>query len=198
MSAWNIGVVDAYWVQPRTAQDELRQEWLPAAANTAPETPSQPDAAGPVVSDCSPSIGSTIRARRRELGLTQEELAARVRVLGEELRQSDVSRTESGKVALPRYPRLSCIAAALELPLGDLLARAGWAGADGAFAWEDAANVERPVDAAEPAETFAPPVHRDSRPALPAGFSNGVIARAEASVARTEVVCRQQRMVDGR
>jgi len=195
MSAWNIGVVDAYWVQPRTAQDELRQEWLPAAVDTAPEILSQPEGAGPAVTDCSPSIGSAMRARRLELGLTQEELAARVRVLGEELRQSDVSRIERGKVTLPRYQRLSCIAAALELPLGDLLVRAGWAGADSAFAWEDDAKAEWPVDAAEPAETFAPPVHQDSRHALPAGFSNGVIARAEASVARTEVVLRQQRMV---
>ena len=196
MSEWNSGVVDAYWVQPRTTRGELRRERLPAAANTAPETPGQPEGTGrAVVEDRSPSIGSAIRARRRELGLTQEELAARVRLLGEDLRQSDVSRTESGKVGLPRYQRLSCFAAALELPLGDLLARAGWAGADSAFAWEDEANAERQVDAADPAETVAPLVHQDSWPALPVGSSDGIVARAEECVARTEALLRPQRML---
>jgi transcriptional regulator with XRE-family HTH domain len=86
-----------------------------------------------------PSLGSTIRARRGELGLTQEELAERISADGEYLRQSDVSRLERGAVELPRRARLERIAAALGLSTGELLARSGWAKADAYF---DMADVE--------------------------------------------------------
>jgi transcriptional regulator with XRE-family HTH domain len=76
------------------------------------------------------SLGEVMRARRRELGLTQEALAERI---GDGVRQADVSRMERGRVALPRRRRLERIAAALELPVGELLARSGWAGAAAAF-----------------------------------------------------------------
>jgi len=59
------------------------------------------------------------------LGLTQEALAERI---GEGMRQAEVSRLESGRVTLPRRERLERIAAALDIPVGELLARSGWSG----------------------------------------------------------------------
>ena len=79
------------------------------------------------------ALGAVIRARRLELGWTQEELAARISADGEYLRQSEISRIESGKIALPRRERLERIATALDVPLGELLARSGWAGAEPYF-----------------------------------------------------------------
>jgi len=81
------------------------------------------------------SLGETIRLRRAELGWTQEELANRIAEAGEVgFRQSGVSRLENGRVALPRRDRLERIAAVLRLPVCELLARSGWAGADTALA----------------------------------------------------------------
>lgn len=79
------------------------------------------------------TLGDALRIRRLELGWSQESVAARVVDLGGDLRQSDVSRLERGKVGLPRRDRLERIAAVLELSMGDLLARSGWAGAGAAF-----------------------------------------------------------------
>jgi len=79
------------------------------------------------------SLGVTIRARRIELGWTQEELAERISTDEVYVRQSEISRIESGRVTLPRRQRLELLAAALDLPLGELLASSGWAGADQAF-----------------------------------------------------------------
>jgi transcriptional regulator with XRE-family HTH domain len=75
------------------------------------------------------SLASLVSERRRALGLTQEELARRI---GGGIRQSDVSRIERGRVELPRRERLERLARALELPVGELLIRSGWTGAD----WE--------------------------------------------------------------
>jgi transcriptional regulator with XRE-family HTH domain len=73
------------------------------------------------------ALGSAIRARRAKLGLTQEELADRMAALGDEnIRQSDISRIESGQVQLPRYERLVCLAQALEMTLAELFTLAGW------------------------------------------------------------------------
>ena len=69
------------------------------------------------------SLGTFIRDRRNELGLTQEEVAERI---GPSTQQSDVSRLERGGVALPRRERLEAIAAALDVSLGELLVRSGW------------------------------------------------------------------------
>jgi len=76
------------------------------------------------------TLGQIIRSRRQQLGLTQEELAARI---GGGVRQAEVSRLESDRVALPRRQRLERISAALGVPIGELLAGAGWTGADEAF-----------------------------------------------------------------
>jgi len=73
------------------------------------------------------TLGQLIRERRMELNLTQEELAERV---GEGVRQSEISRLERNRVTLPRRQRMEQIAAALDIPVGVLLARSGWAGAE--------------------------------------------------------------------
>jgi transcriptional regulator with XRE-family HTH domain len=69
------------------------------------------------------SLGTLIRERRQDLGLTQEELADRI---GGSVRQAEISRLEAGHVALPRRERLEAIATALEVSIGELLVRTGW------------------------------------------------------------------------
>jgi transcriptional regulator with XRE-family HTH domain len=96
-----------------------------------------------------PTLGQAIRSRRLELDLTQEELAERI---GDNVRQAEVSRLERDRVTLPRRRRLERIAAALDLPLGELLAKAGWAGAATAFS----TSSEPPVPAAP--DTPTPPL----------------------------------------
>lgn len=76
------------------------------------------------------SLGDLVRRRCQELGFTQEELASRSSTDDEIVRQSDISRIERGQIQLPRRSRLERIATALDLPLGELLALSGWAGAD--------------------------------------------------------------------
>ena len=72
-------------------------------------------------------LGTYIRERRQDLGLTQEQLAER---MGEPIRQSDVSRLEAGRITLPRRLRMEQLASALDVSLGDLLLHSGWAGGD--------------------------------------------------------------------
>jgi len=74
-----------------------------------------------------PTLGQLIRERRMELNLTQEELAERV---GDGVRQSEISRLEKNRVTLPRRQRMEQIAEALDIPVGVLLSRSGWAGAE--------------------------------------------------------------------
>lgn len=69
------------------------------------------------------SLGDAIRLRRLELGMSQEELAERI---GADVRQSDVSRLERGKILFPRLDRLHQISAALGMSIGALLIEAGW------------------------------------------------------------------------
>ena len=69
------------------------------------------------------SLGTFIRERRQDLGLTQDELADRI---GGSVRQADISRLEANRVALPRRKRLEAIATALEVSLGEVLIRSGW------------------------------------------------------------------------
>jgi transcriptional regulator with XRE-family HTH domain len=76
--------------------------------------------------DTAQTLGQVIRSRRIALGLTQEELAERI---GDGVRQAEVSRLERGRVTLPRRQRLAHIADALNMPVGELLASSGWAGA---------------------------------------------------------------------
>lgn len=104
------------------------------------------------------TLGEVIRARRVEMGLTQEELAERI---GAGCRQAEISRLERGKVGLPRRARLERIAAALGLPMGELLSRSGWAGADAALG----RVAERPPPDDRPSDAVAPASIAD--PALP-------------------------------
>ncbi len=64
------------------------------------------------------TLGQFIRANRLAMGMTQEELASRV---GDNVRQSDISRLENDGVDFPRRERLDAIAVALGVKLGDLL-----------------------------------------------------------------------------
>lgn len=70
------------------------------------------------------TLGRAIRERRLELGLTQEALA---QLIGDGVRQAEVSRLESNRVTLPRRRRLERIAHALGLSITELLTRSGWA-----------------------------------------------------------------------
>jgi transcriptional regulator with XRE-family HTH domain len=87
------------------------------------------------------TLGQFIRANRLALGLTQEELAIRV---GDNVRQSDISRLEKDGIEFPRRERLDAIAVALGVTLGDLLISTGW------LEIEHAAMLEQIKDDEEP------------------------------------------------
>lgn len=89
------------------------------------------------------TLGEFVRERRQQLGLTQEELAARV---GDGIRQAEISRLEHDRVSLPRRERLEALATALEIPLADLFIRTGWLD-----------EVHRDAVGTEPVETRGDP-----------------------------------------
>jgi transcriptional regulator with XRE-family HTH domain len=66
-------------------------------------------------------LGAFIRSRRRELGLTQTELAERLGYV-----QERISLLEHGKYGMPSLPALAGIAEALEIRLSHLLVIAGF------------------------------------------------------------------------
>lgn len=66
------------------------------------------------------TLGELVRQRRLELGLTQGDLAELISDEGDEVRQADISRIERGYTRLPRPERLSRVARALDLPVGEL------------------------------------------------------------------------------
>jgi transcriptional regulator with XRE-family HTH domain len=66
-------------------------------------------------------MGNFVRERRRELGLTQEQLARRVGYV-----QERISVLERGKYGMPSLPALALLADALEVPLAEMLQRAGY------------------------------------------------------------------------
>ncbi len=86
------------------------------------------------------ALGTYIRERRVDLGLTQEQLAER---MGRSYRQSDISRLESGRVQLPQRQNMEQLAAALGVSLGTLLHHSGWLS-------DDEGEL---VDATHPSET---------------------------------------------
>lgn len=131
------------------------------------------------------SLGAVIRRRRTELGWSQEELAGRASGDGDEVRQSDISRLERGRVGLPRRARLLRIAAALGLSPGDLLARSGWAGADRVLD-----SPPAPVPAPRPVVDLAPAPPGSTVPPLPE-------ARPHPSVAADPVSDRLRRAIVG-
>lgn len=64
------------------------------------------------------AFGLAVKRRRHELSLTQEQLSLR-----SELHQRWISNVETGK-RNPSYASLRRLAAGLDLPLSDLIARA--------------------------------------------------------------------------
>jgi transcriptional regulator with XRE-family HTH domain len=121
---------------------------------------------GPINMRTESSLGAVIRARRIKLGLTQEQLAERISDHGELVRQSEISRIESGKITLPRRPRLERLAAALGLSLGELLACSGWAAADRVFDPPTTPAAELPIQhTPEPQPTPQSRWDWDTRPA---------------------------------
>jgi transcriptional regulator with XRE-family HTH domain len=72
-----------------------------------------------VTRDVLVSFAENLRLRRKELGLSQEQLGARANI-----QMADISRYESGS----RDPRISTVArlaVALDMPVAELLADAG-------------------------------------------------------------------------
>ena len=145
------------------------------------------------------SLGLAIKARRRELGLSQQALAARVVAHGDAtFRQSDVSRLECERVHLPDRARLEHVAAALGLPLAELLDRAGWtsAGPDGGHA-RGTGRTAHVVSAGAAPRTVSSPSPRIAVPGGSQPASTGTpalnydrlhasIASARATRARTQ------------
>lgn len=58
--------------------------------------------------------GGAVRAAREALGLSQEQLAARVQLRGHSLTQKAISRIESGERVVPDY-EIPLLAAALQI-----------------------------------------------------------------------------------
>jgi transcriptional regulator with XRE-family HTH domain len=72
----------------------------------------------------SETLGQLIRDRHRQKGITQKEFA---NLLGERVRQAEISRLEDDLVRQPYADRLHRIAAVLGLPVGKLLMLNSWA-----------------------------------------------------------------------
>ncbi len=87
------------------------------------------------------TLGQFIRANRLAMGLTQQQLADRV---GDNVRQSDISRLEIDGVEFPRRERLDAIAVALGVTLGDLLISTGWLEIEHAAMIEQISDDEQP------------------------------------------------------
>jgi transcriptional regulator with XRE-family HTH domain len=145
------------------------------------------------------TLGKAIKARRLELGWSQEELAQRMIDHGDvTFRQSDVSRLERGKVVLPHRERLEHLAAVLGLSLGEILARSGWSG------WCDWSN-EAIVLADAEVSADAPVVVLDSRdpggwtgweePARGHARLREALARSRRTIARSEQVLNQAKVL---
>lgn len=62
------------------------------------------------------SFATNLRRRRKELGLSQEQLGARA-----DIQMADISRYETGSRD-PRVSTVARLAEALDTPIGDLLA----------------------------------------------------------------------------
>jgi transcriptional regulator with XRE-family HTH domain len=137
------------------------------------------------------TFGEVIRQRRRELGLTQEELAERI---GESVRQSDISRMERDYVVLPRRERLEALAAALEVTPGYLLLHSGWITLDELASIESSAanDVQRlvglPSSGSPPSEDPATaPVRvsadlgREVVPGEPSGLGQAIVHAREVT-----------------
>jgi transcriptional regulator with XRE-family HTH domain len=83
------------------------------------------------------ALGQAVKARRQELGLTQEQLANET-----ELHQRWISNVETGK-RNPSYASLRRLAAGLDLSASELVARAEQVEADGLQTLNDPAATKR-------------------------------------------------------
>jgi transcriptional regulator with XRE-family HTH domain len=88
-------------------------------------------------------LGNYIRERRQDLGLTQEELAAR---MGGTASQAEISRLERGTIHFPRRSRLDALAVALEVSLGTLLMESGWMTSDEGITLDAAPTTQTRLD----------------------------------------------------
>jgi len=125
-----------------------------------------------------PTLGKFIQRRRAELGLTQEQLAERI---GSGVRQAEISRLEHDRITLPRRQRLEQIAIALDVPLGTLLARSGWAEAEAEFESTVVLQNDAPIVEVQPEPPSGIRPH-----ATPNSQFQAAIARAEAQILRSE------------
>jgi transcriptional regulator with XRE-family HTH domain len=116
------------------------------------------------------ALGIVVRRRRLELGMTQEALAERISTEHDFVRQSEISRIECGRIELPRRGRLERLAAALDLSLGDLLARSGWGGADIAF--PDDPHTATPSYTASASSPHGAPVLPNGSTSPPSGSTD--------------------------
>jgi diguanylate cyclase (GGDEF)-like protein len=72
------------------------------------------------------SLGTAIRWRRLAIGISQEQLAARMSSMGDHVRQSDISRLELDRISRPGQRRLDAIAFALDWTTAELREQAGY------------------------------------------------------------------------
>lgn len=137
----------------------------------------------------SPTLGMLIRQRRLELGLTQEALAERI---GAGVRQAEISRLEHDRVTLPRKARLENIARALDLSVGTLLVRSGWAGVREEFG---PVASEAPRSAPEPPASGARGPERAAQPKVlepeMAPELSTAITRSREIIERTRAIMRE-------
>ena len=82
-------------------------------------------------------LGRLVAGRREAIGMTQEELAARI---GSQ--QSYVSQLEKGKIGLPGIKRLAQISFALHLSINELLVNSTWPDVSGYVAELEAMQRE--------------------------------------------------------
>lgn len=81
-------------------------------------------------------LGQLIRDRRRELGLTQEELEGLSGVS-----QTYISQVERGRTTRPLEETLAVFSEALQIPLRDLRVAAGWLEVESVVVTRDAVDV---------------------------------------------------------
>jgi transcriptional regulator with XRE-family HTH domain len=101
------------------------------------------------------TLGTFIRHRRLQLGLSQHALADRA---GHGTTQIHISRLESGATALPRWHRLLALAVALEVTPGDLLLRAGLVTAEDLQGSAGEPGRSAPVTESQPRAEIRSPV----------------------------------------
>jgi transcriptional regulator with XRE-family HTH domain len=98
------------------------------------------------------NLGKAVRRRRMELGLSQIELAERMKG---NVQQADISRIERGYLPWPRLDLIHDLAAALSISPVELIALSGWMTADEYqhYRAERAPHAEKPLVILGPASS---------------------------------------------